>query len=81
MVRPEGFGKDFLYAAGIRGSELVGIDIEDICLEDKAILIRGRKKRYVFFGWKAARCLKYYLKARRIPDSVSKSGKSAMIER
>jgi site-specific recombinase XerD len=52
---------ELLYATGIRGIELIGIDIDDICLKDKAILIRGRRGRYVFFGWKAARCLKYYL--------------------
>ncbi len=57
---------ELLYATGIRGSELVGIDIDDISLKDKAILIRGRKKRYVFFGRKADRCLKYYLKARHL---------------
>ena len=39
---------ELLYATGIRGSELVGIDIDDISLKDKAILIRGRKRRYVF---------------------------------
>ena len=57
---------ELLYATGIRGIELVGIDIDDICLKDKAILIRGRRGRYVFFGWKVARCLKYYLKARSL---------------
>ncbi len=55
---------ELLYATGIRGSELVGIDIDDICLKEKAILIKGSKKRYVFFGRKADRCLKYYLKVR-----------------
>ena len=55
---------ELLYATGIRGSELVGIDIDDLCLKDKAMFIRGSRKRYVFFGWKAARCLKYYLIAR-----------------
>jgi site-specific recombinase XerD len=55
---------ELLYATGIRGSELVGIDIDDICLKEKAILIKGSKKRHVFFGRKADRCLKYYLKAR-----------------
>jgi site-specific recombinase XerD len=57
---------ELLYATGIRGSELVGIDIDDLSLKDKAILIKGRRRRYVFFGWKAARCLKYYLIARRL---------------
>ena len=49
---------EFLYATGIRGSELVGIDIDDLSLKDRAIFIKGSKKRDVFFGWKTARCLK-----------------------
>jgi len=57
---------EFLYATGIRGGELIGIDIDDIYLKDRAILIGGKRKRYVFFGWKAARCLKYYLRARSL---------------
>jgi len=57
---------ELLYATEIRGIELVGIDIDDLSLKDKVLLIRGRRRRYVFFGWKAARCLKYYLKARRL---------------
>ena len=55
---------ELLYATGINVSELTAVDIDDISLKDKAILIRGWKKRYVFFGRKAERSLKYYLKAR-----------------
>ncbi len=55
---------EILYATGINVSELTGIDIIDISLKNKAIWIRGRKKRFVFFGRKASESLKYYLKAR-----------------
>ncbi len=55
---------EILYATGIGVSELTGIDIIDTSLKDKAIWIRGRKERFVFFGRKALESLKYYLKAR-----------------
>ncbi len=55
---------ELLYATGINVSELTAVNIDDISLKDKAILIRGWKKRYVFFGRKAERSLKYYLKSR-----------------
>lgn len=57
---------EFLYATGVRVSELTNININDISFKNNAILIRGegRKKRSVYFGRKAARSLMYYLKAR-----------------
>jgi integrase/recombinase XerC len=57
---------EILYATGITVSELTGIDIIDISLKDKAIWIKGWKKRFVFFGRKASESLKYYLKARSL---------------
>src|ERR1700730_10623361 len=43
---------ELLYACGIRNSELVGINLDDIRLAEEVILIRGKgkKERYVFFG-------------------------------
>ena len=43
---------ELLYGCGIRNSELIGINLEDIRLSDEAILIRGKgkKERYVPFG-------------------------------
>ena len=40
---------ELLYGCGIRNSELIGINLEDIRLSDEAILIRGKgkKQRYV----------------------------------
>ncbi len=43
---------ELLYGCGIRNSELVGINLDDIRLSSEAILIRGKgkKERYVPFG-------------------------------
>ncbi len=43
---------ELLYGCGIRNSELIGIDLEDISLSAGAILVRGKgkKQRYVPFG-------------------------------
>ena len=48
---------ELLYGCGIRNSELVGINLDDISLSNEAILIRGKgkKERYVPFGGSALR--------------------------
>src|ERR1700722_15060581 len=52
-----------LYGCGIRNSELVGINLDDISLSNEAILIRGKgkKERYVPFGGSALTALSSYL--------------------
>ncbi|MBN1549456.1 tyrosine-type recombinase/integrase [Candidatus Babeliales bacterium] len=53
---------ELLYATGIRCSELIGIHIRDINIEDKVIRIygKGRKERIALFGEKAkARIIEY----------------------
>jgi len=54
---------ELLYGCGIRNSELVGINLEDISLSNQAILIRGKgkKERYVPFGGSALQALSVYL--------------------
>ena len=54
---------ELLYGCGIRNSELVGINLEDISLSNEAILIRGKgkKERYVPFGGSAREALVIYL--------------------
>jgi len=54
---------ELLYGCGIRNSELVGINLEDISLSNEAILIRGKgkKERYVPFGGQALAVLSSYL--------------------
>ncbi|MFZ0800266.1 MAG: tyrosine recombinase XerC [Terriglobales bacterium] len=54
---------ELLYGCGIRNSELVGINLDDISLTNEAILIRGKgkKERYVPFGGSALAALSVYL--------------------
>lgn len=54
---------ELLYGCGIRNSELVGINLDDIRLSSEVILIRGKgkKERYVPFGGAAMEALKVYL--------------------
>ncbi|HEY1400953.1 MAG TPA: tyrosine recombinase XerC [Terriglobales bacterium] len=54
---------ELLYGCGIRNSELVGINVDDIRLSAEAILIRGKgkKERYVPFGGAARSALAIYL--------------------
>ena len=54
---------ELLYGCGIRNSELVGINLDDISRSNEAILIRGKgkKERYVPFGGSALAALAVYL--------------------
>jgi len=54
---------ELLYGCGLRNSELVGINVDDISLSNEAILIRGKGKieRYVPFGGSALAALAVYL--------------------
>ena len=58
---------ELLYGCGIRNSELVGINIEDVSKSAQAILIRGKgkKERYVPFHDAATSALEAYLPQRR----------------
>ena len=58
---------ELLYGCGIRNSELVGINTDDIRLSAEAILIRGKgkKERYVPFGDSVKSALARYLPARQ----------------
>jgi len=57
---------DLLYGCGIRNSELIGINLDDIRLSSEAILIRGKgkKERYVPFGDSVKAALASYLPVR-----------------
>jgi integrase/recombinase XerC len=58
---------ELLYGCGIRNSELIGINLDDIRLSAEAILIRGKgkKERYVPFGDSVKGALSTYLPARQ----------------
>jgi integrase/recombinase XerC len=57
---------ELLYATGIRVSEMVGIRLEDISLEERLVRIRGKgkKERLVPFGRKAGKSLEEYIGVR-----------------
>ena len=58
---------ELLYGCGIRNSELVGINLDDVRASSEAILIRGKgkKERYVPFGDPVTSALAVYLPARQ----------------
>jgi integrase/recombinase XerC len=58
---------ELLYGCGIRNSELIGINVDDIRWSNEVVLVRGkgRKERYVPLGESAAVAVKAYLPARQ----------------
>ena len=58
---------ELLYASGLRVSELVGLNVEDIDLEacEIRVLGKGSKERIVLLGEPAARALKMYFEHER----------------
>ena len=58
---------ELLYGCGIRNSELVGINLDDIRLSSEAVLVRGKgkKERYVPFGDSVKAALLVYLPVRQ----------------
>jgi len=72
---------ELLYGCGIRNSELIGINLEDIRLSSEVILIRGKgkKQRYVPFGGSAAGALASYLPIRRQVMTEKHKNASALL--
>jgi integrase/recombinase XerC len=58
---------ELLYGCGIRNSELIGINLDDIRWSNEVVLVRGkgRKERYVPFGDSAKAAVQAYLPARQ----------------
>jgi len=72
---------ELLYGCGIRNSELVGIDLEQIHLKAEIILIRGKgkKERYVPFGDAVKSALAAYLPVRQTILSESRKNTPALL--
>src|SRR5579885_3316768 len=72
---------ELLYGCGIRNSELVGINLDDIRLSAEAILIRGKgkKERYVPFGDSVKAALASYLPARQTTLAEAKKNTNALL--
>jgi integrase/recombinase XerC len=58
---------ELLYGCGIRNSELIGINLDDIRWSQEILLVRGkgRKERYVPFGESAKAAMQAYLPQRQ----------------
>lgn len=58
---------EILYATGVRCSELVGIELSNLDLQNRSIIIRNKnqKERVVFYGVKAHKILIEYLETER----------------
>jgi len=72
---------EMLYGCGIRNSELIGINLDDIRLSAEAILIRGKgkKERYVPFGDSVKTALAAYLGARQQALAERKKNTNALL--
>ncbi|MBI3541643.1 MAG: tyrosine-type recombinase/integrase, partial [Deltaproteobacteria bacterium] len=79
-VAPEGRDRailEILYGAGLRVSELSGLNIENLNLEEEWLKVRGKgnKERIVPIGKKAGQALKFYLLGRKSgPVFLSQGG-------
>jgi site-specific recombinase XerD len=58
---------ELLYAAGLRVSELVGLDVRDVDMDEGTLRVtgKGRKQRIALFGGPAARVLQAWLREGR----------------
>jgi integrase/recombinase XerC len=72
---------ELLYATGIRVSELVGLDIDDIDRERRVVRVlgKGAKERTVPYGLAAERALADWLEAARPALAVAGSGPALLL--
>jgi integrase/recombinase XerC len=72
---------ELLYGCGIRNSELIGVNLDDIRLSSEAILIRGKgkKERYVPFGDSVRVALTAYLPVRQQLLAERKKNTAALL--
>ena len=65
-----------IYSTGIRVSELISLDLEDVSLEKGTICIRGKKLREIRLSEEALRVLYIYLS--EVRESMAKVGETAL---
>ena len=72
---------ELLYGCGIRNSELVSIDLDDLSLSAEAILVsgKGKKERYVPFGDGVKLALTAYLPVRQAVLSETRKNTPALL--
>jgi integrase/recombinase XerC len=72
---------ELLYGCGIRNSELIGINLDDIRTSNEAILIRGKgkKERYVPFGDSVRTAMAAYLPVRQQMLAAKRKQTSALL--
>src|SRR5436190_10640140 len=72
---------ELLYGCGIRNSELVGINLDDVRVSSEAVLIRGKgkKERYVPFGDAVKSALAIYLPRRQLVLSEFRKNTPALL--
>ena len=72
---------ELFYASGLRLSELVGLDVEDVNLSRRVVRVlgKGRKERIVPFNSPAADAIRAWLRDREgVRDTASDSGQSGV---
>ncbi len=73
---------EMLYGCGIRNSELIGINLDDIRWSNEMVLVRGkgRKERYVPFGDSAKAAVQAYLPSRqRVLGETKRTSERALL--
>jgi integrase/recombinase XerC len=73
---------ELLYGCGIRNSELIGINVDDIRWSNELVLVRGkgRKERFVPFGDSAKAAVRAYLPARqRVLGETKRTAERALL--
>jgi integrase/recombinase XerC len=73
---------ELLYGCGIRNSELIGINVDDIRWSNELVLVRGkgRKERFVPLGDSAKAAVQGYLPARqRVLGETKRSAERALL--
>ncbi len=74
---------EMLYAGGLRVSEIVGLDVEDVNLESRDIRVTGKgsKERVAVIGHEAQQALGIYLSQVRPQLANSRSGNALFLNR